>query len=74
MNIILQQFNDITKHANEAADRAFRRASEFGYCPTLVRDFAKRARKASSLWERPEDTAFRIVPAMTARNERKAIA
>lgn len=57
-----------TKFANEAANAAFTRALNEGYCRTMAVQFARDARRDAAWWERPEHTAVRVVPSKQARN------
>lgn len=45
----------------EAANAAFARAIDLGYCETSARQFARLAKREASRWESPKETALRLV-------------
>lgn len=45
----------------KAANLAYERAIEMGYCRTTARQFARVAKKEAHEWENPRETALRVV-------------
>jgi len=60
--VITPQFGDADAiRAASAANEAFTRAIHLGYSTTASRQFARIAKRETSAWESPRETALRIV-------------
>lgn len=60
--VMTAPFGDATAaRAAKAANAAYDRAIELGYCKTSAQQFARTAKREASDWETPSETALRIV-------------
>lgn len=53
--------NPAAVRSAEAANAAYARAIDLGYCETSAQQFARQARREASDWESPKQTALRLV-------------